>query len=181
MVLYNVKDFKLTFKRLNERNVKQHVGSKFTRGKIGDGSFPNIEYNKILPNGIPYVQCEMKIDGSLVWEFLLQIEFDGHIGTKDDKKFKHFISSEVISQLEVEKNFTIKCHGESIQFNKSLLSMMSEVFKQMVCGSSKEAKSNCVEINDFAPERIRAFDRVTFGDESSVQSQSFKFDLTDFK
>ena len=182
MILYNVKDFKLTYKRLNERYERlenQRVGFNFTRGTIGDPSLPNIDINKKLPIGTPFVQCKMYLHESLVWEFSLQIELDGHFGTKEDKKFKHFISSEVISQLEVEKNFTIKCHGESFQFNKSLLSMMSEVFKQMVCGNSKEAKSNCVEIKDFAPETIRAFGRVAFGDES-IKNEDLTTDLLMF-
>ena len=182
MILYNVKDFKLTYKRLNVRyeNLEnQRVGFDFTRGTIGDLSLPNIDINKKLPIGTPFVQCKMYLHESLVWEFSLQIELDGHFGTKEDKKFKHFISSEVISQLEVEKNFTIKCHGESFQFNKNLLSKMSEVFKQMVGGNSKEAKSNCVEINDFAPKTIRAFDRVAFGNDP-IKNEDLTTDLLMF-
>ena len=53
--------------------------------------------------------------------------------------------------------------------------MMSEVFKQMVCGNSKEAKSNCVEINDFAPETIR----VAFGDET-IKNEDLTTDLLMF-
>ena len=159
MILYNVNEFKLTYK--NERNGDHDVGFNFTRGKIGDrsfleigkigdGSFLKIDINKKL--GTPYIHCSMNLNESFVGKLFLQIELDEQIRTKDDKKFKHFISSEVISQLEIEKNFTIKCHGESFQFNESLLSMMSEVFKRMVHGNSNEAKSNCVVLAELLSE-----------------------------
>ena len=143
-----------------------------------------MDINKKLPIGTPYVQCEMNIYEGFIGEFLLQIELDGKtkncpILIKEDKKFINFISSDVVSQLEVEKNFTIKCHGETFKFNKTLLSMMSEIFKQMVGGNSKEAKSNCLEINDFNPKTIEAFGRVAFGDEN-IKNEDLTTDLLMF-
>ena len=143
-----------------------------------------MDINKKLPIGTPYVQCEIYIHEGFIGEFLLQIELDGNtkshpVLTKDDYKFKDFISNEVISQLQLEKNFTIKCHGESFQFNKTLLSMMSEIFKQMFYGNSKEAQSNCVEINDFNPKTIEAFGRVAFGDEN-IKNEDLTTDLLMF-
>ena len=179
MILYSVKDFKLTYYKTY--NGKHQSGHNFKRVRYEDNyqNFPIIHIDKKLPIGTPYVQCEIDISESYVGEILLQIELDGTAETKDDKKFRHFISSEVISQLEVEKNFTINCHGESFQFNKTLLSMMSDVFKKMVHGNSKESKSNCVEINDFHPKTIGAFNRVAFGDEP-IQDEDLTTDLMMF-
>ena len=77
MILYNVKDCKLSFKPLNERNGTQSVGFFFTSGKVGDGQFSIIDINKKLPIGTPYLYCAMGLNESLVWEILLQIELDG--------------------------------------------------------------------------------------------------------
>ena len=58
------------------------------------------------------------------------------------------------------------CEGETFHFNKTLLSMISEVFSRMIQASnSKEALTNSVEINDFSPDTIKAFQRVAFGND----------------
>ena len=60
-----------------------------------------------------------------------------------------WISQEVISEFESEKNFTFICDGESFHFNKTLLCLVSGVFKRMIeRQSNEEAISNSVEIED---------------------------------
>ena len=80
--------------------------------------------------------------------------------------FKSILCDEAISQLEEEKNFALICEGQTFYFCKALLSMISEVFGRMIATSnSKESSNNFVEIEDFTPDTIRAFQRVAFGDE----------------
>ena len=49
--------------------------------------------------------------------------------------------------------------------NKTLLSLVSEVFQKMLQGNSKEAQENCVEISDFSPDTIRTFEKFSFSSE----------------
>ena len=78
--------------------------------------------------------------------------------------FKSLICKDAFDQLD--KNFKIICQGEKFHFNKTLLSMVSEVFAKMIQGPfNKEATSNSVEIIDFSPETIRTFQKFAFKNE----------------
>ena len=80
------------------------------------------------------------------------------------KNFKSLINEHAFAQ--VDKNFTIICQGERFHFNKTLLSLISEVFAKMIQGPfNKEATSNTAEIVDFSPDTIRTFQKFAFEDQ----------------
>ena len=81
---------------------------------------------------------------------------------------KSFLNEELIHQVDQDKNFSLICKGKKFLFNKSLLSMISEVFCRMIQTSdSKEASTNSVEIIDFFPETIKSFQNVVFSKEGT--------------
>ena len=101
-----------------------------------------------------YLNCEIKLYVNPVME------------TVDKSNLKSILCNEAISCLEEDKNFTLISNGQMFHFNKNLLSLISEVFGRMILTSnSKEVVNNSVEINDFAPDTIKAFQRVAFGNE----------------
>ena len=86
--------------------------------------------------------------------------------------FMSIISPEVMTQMNEDLNFTIKCNGQSFGFNKTLLSLTSEVFYKMINSSiTKESQTNSVEINDFLPETIQSFWKIVHGKEMSKKEE----------
>ena len=116
-------------------------------------------------------------------EILLQIElkndFEVEYFPKEAENFALAISAQAFAQLDQDKNFKIVCNGEDFHFNKILLALVSEVFQKIVLGNSKEAQENCVEINDFSPDTIRVFQKISFGNET-IQPEDLSVDLLMF-
>ena len=100
-------------------------------------------------------------------EMCLEVEEELEHDTTNTKleSFVFSISEEALNQFGDDKNFKIICNGEDFYFNKTLLSLVSEVFQKMLQGNSKEAKENCVEICDFSPDTIRTFEKFSFSSE----------------
>ena len=128
-----------------------------------------------LPEQFPYSSCEQQfyipkfdvsmgskpnflISGEISFTFVL----NKAVEIKNESiKITSLFCEDALSSLQQEKNFTIICQGEIFQFNKILLCLMSEVFGRMIQGSnSKEAVENSVEIEDFSPDTIRAFQNI---------------------
>ena len=94
------------------------------------------------------------------------------------ENFKSLICKNAFAQ--VDNNFKIICQGEEFQFNKTLLSMVSEVFAKMVQGNfNKEATSNSVEIIDFSPDTIRTFQKFAFENEE-IKDEEMNMELLMF-
>ena len=71
-----------------------------------------------------------------------------------------------------ELDFTILCKNKSFKFNKMKLCFMSDVFQKMMETScSTESKTGMVEIPDFSPEVIEAFDRVMFKNDGILEKE----------
>ena len=100
-------------------------------------------------------------------EMCLEVEEELEHDTTNTKleSFVFSISEEAFAQFGDDKNFKIICNGEYFYFNKTLLSMVSEVFQKMLQGNSKEAQENFVEISDFSPDTIRTFEKFSFSSE----------------
>ena len=106
-------------------------------------------------------------------EILLEVKFD--IDTKLNHNIAELpnnlnnlvssISAQAIDQFNEDRNFKIISNGEDFYFNKTLLSLVSEVFQKMLQGNSKEAQDNCVEISDFSQDTIRTFEKFSFSSE----------------
>ena len=98
------------------------------------------------------------------WSLKCKIEI--FLPPVNNANIKSFLCDEAIAQFEEDKNFTLICDGQRFHFNKTLLSLISPVFGRMVQASnSKEALTNSVVIEDFTPETIQAFQRVSFSNE----------------
>ena len=122
----------------------------------------------------------LAIKGSIILEpldFVKELNVD-HVPTNKLKNFKILINEDAFAN--VEKNFTIVCQGQDFHFNKTLLSMVSEVFGKMIQGQlNKEATSNTVEIIDFPPETIRTFQKFAFENEE-IKDDEMNYELLMF-
>ena len=80
-----------------------------------------------------------------------------------DSKCHILISNEAIENLKMDKNFIINCRGQIFHFNKTLLCIVSDVFRTMIQGQlGQEAQDGMVKIDDFTPDTIKAFERIVF-------------------
>ena len=74
-----------------------------------------------------------------------------------------FFCKDAVENLNQEKNFVMKCDGQEFHFNKTLLCMVSDVFRRMIQGKlGTESQNGFVEIVDFSPDTIRAFQKIVF-------------------
>ena len=78
----------------------------------------------------------------------------------------------VLATLDIEKNFTLICNGQEFYFNKTLLSMKSDVFAKIILGSS----ANSITITDFLPETIWTFQKVSFENEE-IRKEEFNIEV----
>ena len=135
------------------------------RSKIHNEKFPNNKKRATVENEYFLDEPISCISTSLKAKINLMIK-PSKLSNNEMQNFKSILSHEAMSQFSRESNFSIICQGEELKFNKYLLSMISEVFARMILASnSKEALSNSVEIDDFSPDTIRAFQRVAFGND----------------
>ena len=82
--------------------------------------------------------------------------------------FKSLLCENAFENFASKKDFTVFCQGNRFYFNKTLLSMISEVFEKMIQDSdSKEAQNNSVEIEDFSPDTIENFQKIAFESENA--------------
>ena len=115
----------------------------------------------------------------ILFQLELKNDFKKEHFPKEAENFVSAISAQAIAQLDQDKNFKIICDGEDFYFNKILLALVSEVFQKIVLGNSKEAQENCVEINDFSPDTIRVFQKISFGNET-IQPEDLSVELLMF-
>ena len=110
----------------------------------------------------------------------IQIYIHPKMNKATKPNLKSILCDNAIAQLENDKNFTLICDGQMFHFNKALLSLVSEVFGRMIQASnSKEALTNSVEIDDFTPDTIEAFQRVAFGN-NEIKDEDLTPDLLMF-
>ena len=181
LTLYNMKafvaDMEMHFSNVeNQRKLIECVikssifrNSRVLRSKIHNDKFPEkYEYAS--------VQNEFFLDEKLSSKYTsmksqinILIKASKSPTKNNENQMQNFVSilsHEAVSQFAQDNNFSMICQEEEFKFNKYLLSMISEVFARMIQASnSKEALSNSMVIDDFAPDTIRAFQRVAFGNE----------------
>ena len=190
VTLYNVGAFSAFFdlEFENQENERRHKIENENSHDEWDESLPRSSItNQKLPFNTKYSYCKgnacfysnigsnVKVNGKIT----LKIEMANE--TKNDsikmKNFKDFLCETAFDRFDKEKNFTIICDGEHFSFNKTLLSMISEVFACMIqIPDGKEKLSNSVEIKDFSPDTIRIFQKVAFG-EDDLPKESFSPEL----
>ena len=90
-----------------------------------------------------------------------------------DSKCHILISNEAIENLKKDKNFIISCKGQFFHFNKTLLCIVSDVFRAMIQGQlGQEAQDGMVKIDDFNPDTIKAFERIVFENKDFEEEDS---------
>ena len=84
-----------------------------------------------------------------------------------------WFSNEAIENLKKDKNFIINCKGQFFHFNKTLLCIVSDVFRAMIQGQlGQEAQDGMVKIDDFNPDTIKAFERIVFENKDFEEEDS---------
>ena len=163
--------------RLFDTIKKARYGIEKSLNKTNDAVHAESCY--IVTNAVS--SSHLSIKGSIFLDLrndFLKTPKEESIPTSKLKNFKSLICEDAFAQLE--NNFKIICQGEEFQFNKTLLSMVSEVFAKMVQGSfNKEATSNSVEIIDFSADTIRTFQKFAFENEE-IKDEEMNMELLMF-
>ena len=181
VTLYNLKtfiaDMEMIFSNVDNQNKlieykKKPVQALFLNTKVLQSKIHEEKFSEKNDNAS--VQNELYLDEPILGNYTSiksQINLlikASKSSTKNNQmqNFVSILSHEAISQFVQDNDFSMICQEEEFKFNKYLLSMISEVFARMIQASnSKEALSNSMVIDDFAPDTIRAFQRVAFGNE----------------
>ena len=177
VTMYDVEQFLAIFNLNLEDQCEQEKFAKSCRGKRVS-YLSKTSTNQKLPKSTSYAICRetfyvrheiggrnIKVSGKITLKIdFVQDSKANQISKCELTNFKSLICKDAFDQLD--KNFKIVCQGEEFHFNKTVLSMVSEVFAKMVQGPfNKEATSNTVEIIDFSPETIRNFQKFAFENE----------------
>ena len=110
-----------------------------------------------------------------------EIEFKPCLQIARKQEFKIMLCDDTFRSNTKTLDFTILCQDKSFQFSKSKLCFVSDVFQKMIeTPNTKEAKSGVVEIEDFSPEVIEAFNRVMFENTERLDEKDLTVDLLMF-
>ena len=171
--LYDVQDFDmkydLTAKKYNSQTFQltgRHLGSD-TKGPITDLTMSTVNRSKKITS---YCTCKISLDdprtiASIKGKISFRITLKNELQQNENLQscVTSFFCNDAIENLIQEKNFIMKCDGQEFHFNKTLLCMISDVFRTMIQGNlGTESQSGLVEIVDFSPDTIRAFQRIVF-------------------
>ena len=185
ITLYEVKSFsldiELKFEMIGKDQIqvqKFDIFSKCAR-KVSEAPQNSIS-KKISPDASysdydDQVNLGIDIDSNskimVTGEFNLKFYLGTTIVPKKNQKvdnFKSLLCENAFDSFDNKKNFTIICQGNEYGFNKTLLSMISEVFEKMIQDSdSKEARNKSVEVDDFSPSTIEKFQKFAFDSENA--------------
>ena len=171
--LYDVQDFDmeydLTAEQSNYKPFKVAGGCKGAdiKGRVNDIYTSTVNESKKITT---FSTCKISLEnprpisnmkGKISFRISLRNEIKQNENTQ--VSVTSFFCKDAIENLTQEKNFVIKCDGQEFHFNKTLLCMISDVFRRMIQGNlGTESQSGFVEIVDFSPDTIRAFQRVVF-------------------
>ena len=136
--------------------------------KIESNSFLTIHANKIAFIKVKNNSEQMKsLKGHIEFRFKSSYE------TCKKLDFENDLHKDIFHKLKKnDLDFNIICHGKTFDFNKNLLSFISDVFERMVNNSySIEGQSGTVEINDFLPNTIESFQKMVFSSEAIAKEE----------
>ena len=115
----------------------------------------------------------MSIKGRITFKITLNMEIKIDPYVIESINWCSLVSKEAVENLKTDNNFTITCKGESFYFNKTLLCIVSDVFRTMIQGKiGQEAITGKVEIEDFTPDTIGAFKRICFENKDFEEGDS---------
>ena len=196
ITLYEVRSFSLDIElKFDMIGKNEHQVQKFDRlsdsaGKVSDSNLISTSATKKISPDALYSDYMDSVDFSsdidsnsnflVTGKFTLKFDLNNTIVPKKNEKianFRSLLCENAFESLDNKKNFAITCQGDEFHFNKTLLSMISEVFEKMIQDSdSKEAHNNSVEIDDFPPSTIVKFQKVAFESEIA-KNEDFTPDL----
>ena len=115
----------------------------------------------------------VNIKGRITFKITLNMEIKIDPYVIESINWCSLVSKEAIENLKTDNNFTITCKGETFHFNKTLLCIVSDVFRTMIQGKlGQEAITGNVEIEDFTPDTIGAFKRICFENKDFEEGDS---------
>ena len=110
-----------------------------------------------------------------------EIEFKPSTQIERKQELKNLLYKDTFGSHNKNPDFTILCQDKSFQFNKRNLCFVSKVFQKMIESSyTQESKSDKVEIIDFNPEVVEAFNRVMFQNDESLDENDLTVELLMF-
>ena len=119
--------------------------------------------NNYDDQGLEINPLEILVDKIMSCKGWFEVNFKPCLQIARNREFKIMLHEDTFQSNTKPLNFTILCQSKSFQFNKSKLCLVSDVFQKMIeTPSTKEARSGMVEIIDFSPEVIEAFNRIMF-------------------
>ena len=110
-----------------------------------------------------------------------EIECNPTPGVSSNLELTNLLHQDTFGSNTKELDFTILCKNKSFKFNKIKLCFMSDVFQKMIETTySTESKTGIVEIQDFLPEVIEAFERVMFKNDGILDKEDLNVNLLMF-
>ena len=130
-------------------------------------------------NLLPMVNIETKLNSKLeTCNGWIELEFKPSTQIVKKQQLKTLMHNDTFGSNAKNLDFTVLCQGKSFKFNKSKLCFLSDVFQKMIeTPYTQESKSETVEIEDFSPEVIEAFDRVVFQNNEHLDEKDLTTDL----
>ena len=171
--LYDVQDFDMEYDLTAEQSKHQPFkvtgGSRGAdiKGRVNDIYTSTANESKKITS---FSTCKISLEnprpisimkGKISFRITLRNEIKQN--EKTQVSVTSFFCKDAIENLTQEKNFVIKCDGQEFHFNKTLLCMVSDVFRRMIQGNlGTESQNGFVEIVDFSPDTIKALQRIVF-------------------
>ena len=110
-----------------------------------------------------------------------EIKFKPSTQIETKQELKDLLYKDTFESNNKNPDFTIVCQDTSFQLNKRNLCFVSKVFQKMIESPyTQESKSEKVEIIDFDPEVIEAFNRVMFQNDESLDENDLTVELLMF-
>ena len=135
------------------------------------GVFGSIDYHENNGNKYRFRFCK----GTL------EIEYHPTTALKRKLELKTSIFDDTFGQNFGDEDFIFLCQDKEFKFNKTKLILVSEIFRKMIENPvTKEAISGSVEIDDFSPETIQAFQNVLFSNENTLDEKDLTIELMMF-
>ena len=136
-------------------------------------------YHDNHANEPPAYGIGIKLNGKLeTCNGWIELEFKPCAQIVKKQQLKTLMYNDTFGSNAKSLDFRVLCQGKSFKFNKSKLCFLSDVFQKMIeTPYTQESKSETVEIEDFSPEVIEAFDRVVFQNNEHLDEKDLTTDL----
>ena len=171
--VFEAEDCKVSYEITFNGNDKIKDSVKAKKWKFSNETIDRYGFKRCI-NG----PLNEKIETCKGW---IELEFKPCSAIIEKQELKTLVYQATFGSTTQNPDFTILCQGKSFKFNKTKLCFLSDVFHKMIETSfTQESKSGSVEIQDFSPDVIEAFDRVMFGNNESLDEKDLTVNLLMF-